>query len=144
MSFAGGMQRGQEKDESKSVMDRVDTFSKDCNKAVERLLSEWKQCKDQLAAHFRNRDSEGAEPLMQRAILLFEQFLFLTNGLNQDMHSIKDCKIKPVNTEERLDFIVSRPKLFHSYKQLAELFAEQEKQFAKQVILNKSKNKRPD
>lgn len=144
MSFAGDMQRGQEKDESKSVMDRIDTFLKDRDVAVERLLSEWNQCKDKLAAHFRNRDSDGAEPLMRRAILLFEEFLFLSNGLNQEMYSIKDCKIKPVNAEERLVFIVSRPKLFHSYKQLAELFAEQEKQFAKQVILNRSKNKRPD
>ncbi|MBT2639068.1 YpoC family protein [Bacillus sp. ISL-39] len=125
-------------------MDRIDTFSQDRDMAVERLLSEWNQCKDKLAAHFRNRESDLAEPLMKRAILLFEQFLILSNSLNQDMHSIKDCKIKPVNAEERLDFIVSRPKLFHSYKQLAELFVEQEKQFAKQAILNKSKNKRPD
>ncbi|MBT2662323.1 YpoC family protein [Bacillus sp. ISL-45] len=125
-------------------MDRIDTFSQDRDMAVERLLSEWNQCKAKLAAHFRNRESDLAEPLMQRAILLFEQFLILSNSLNQDVHSIKDCKIKPVNAKERLDFIVARPKLFHSYKQLAELFAEQEKQFAKQAILNKSKNKRPD
>ena len=81
---------------------------------------------------------------MERAIDLFEQFLIKSNNLNPDLYCIKDCKIKPVNVEERLGFIVSRPKLFHSYKQLAELFAEQEKQFAKQTVLNRTKNKRPD
>ena len=118
-------------------MDRTDSFSQDRDQAVGKVLSEWMQYKDELATHFRNRESEKALPLMENAICLFEQFLFLSNNLNQDLYCIKDCKIKPVNVEERLSFIVSRPKLFHSYKQLAELFAEQEKQFAKQAVLNK-------
>ncbi|MBS8264654.1 hypothetical protein DYI25_09420 [Mesobacillus boroniphilus] len=125
-------------------MDRIDSFSQDRDQAVERVLGEWKQCKENLATHFKNRNSEKALPLMERGIDLFEQFLFLSNSLNDDLYAIKDCKIKPVNVEERLDFIVSRPKLFHSYKQLAELFAEQEKQFAKQAVLYGAKNKRPD
>ncbi|MFT9600598.1 YpoC family protein [Mesobacillus sp.] len=125
-------------------MERTDSSSQDFVQAVEMVLSEWVQCKVELDIHFKNRDSDRALPLMKSAIDLFEQFLFLSNSLNQDLYSINDCKIKPVNVEERLDFIVSRPKLFHSYKQLAELFAEQEKQFAKQAALNRAKNKRPD
>lgn len=124
-------------------MEKIDAFSLDHEIAVGKLLEEWNQCKEQLASYFNNRDSERAEPLMKRAILLFGQFLFLTNSLGQEKCSIKNCKIKPVNVEERLDFILSKPKLFHSYKQLAELFAEQEKQFAKQTVLNKTKSKRP-
>jgi hypothetical protein len=138
------MQRGQEKDEGKSVMEELETFSLDHEVAAGKLLEEWNQCKEQLAFLFKNRDSERAGPLMKRAILLFEQFLFLSNSLDKEKYSITNCKIKPVNVEERLDFILSRPKLFHSYKQLAELFAEQEKQFAKQIVLNKTKSKRPE
>ncbi|GAM12602.1 YpoC family protein [Mesobacillus selenatarsenatis] len=125
-------------------MERTDISFQDYVQAVERVLSEWGQCKDELDIHFKNRDSDRALPLMKRAIELFEQFLIISNSLSPDKYCVKDCKIKPVNVEERLDFIVSRPKLFHSYKQLAELFAEQEKQFAKQVALNRAKNKRPD
>jgi hypothetical protein len=125
-------------------MDRIDISSQDHVQAVERVLSEWGKCKEKLQIHFKNRDSQKALPLMERAIDLFEQFLIKSNNLNPDLYCIKDCKIKPVNVEERLGFIVSRPKLFHSYKQLAELFAEQEKQFAKQTVLNRTKNKRPD
>ncbi|MGV2938476.1 YpoC family protein [Mesobacillus sp. LC4] len=125
-------------------MEELDTLSVDHEIAVGELLNEWNQCKELLDSHFKNRDSKSAEPLMRTAISLFEQFLFLSNSLAQETCTIKDCKIKPVNVEERLDFILSRPKLFHSYKQLAELFAEQEKQFAKQTVLNKTKSKRPE
>lgn len=125
-------------------MERTDISSQDFVQAVERVLSEWRHSKDELDIHFQNRDSDKALPFMKRAIDLFEQFLISSNSLSPDKYCIKDCKIKPVNVEERLDFIVSRPTLFHSYKQLAELFNEQEKLFAKQTILNRSKNKRPD
>lgn len=125
-------------------MDKIDISSQGHVQAVERVLSDWGECKEKLQVHFKNRDSQKALPLMERAIDLFEQFLIKSNSLNPDLYCIKDCEIKPVNVEERLDFIVSRPKLFHSYKQLAELFAEQEKQFAKHTVLNRTKNKRPD
>lgn len=125
-------------------MERTDDSSQDYVQAVEKILSEWSQCKENLDAHFKNRDSVKILPLMERAIYLFEQFLFLSNSLKPDIYSIKECEIKPMNVEERLDFVVSRPELYHSYKQLAELFGEQEKQFAKQSALNRAKNKRPD
>ncbi|MBT2694193.1 YpoC family protein [Bacillus sp. ISL-55] len=125
-------------------MERTDISFQDNLQAVATVLSEWGQCKNELDDYFKNRDSDRALPLMKRAIELFEQFLIRSNNLSPDKYCIKDCKIKPVNVEERLGFIVSRPKLFHSYKQLVELFAEQEKQVAKQAALNRAKNKRPD
>ncbi|WP_102263376.1 YpoC family protein [Mesobacillus jeotgali] len=124
-------------------MERTESSFHDNVQVVTTILGEWEQCKNELDNHFRNRDSDKALPLMKRALELFEQFLVSSNSLSPDKYWIKDCKIKPVNVEERLDFIISRPKLFHSYKQLAELFAEQEKQFAKQTILFRTK-KRPD
>ena len=46
-------------------------------------------------------------------------------------------EMKPVNLEERLGFIISRPTLFHSYRQLTELMVEQEKLYAKKNIVKK-------
>ncbi|WP_079509521.1 YpoC family protein [Mesobacillus jeotgali] len=111
---------------------------------MEKILSEWNRYNSELAHYFSNRDSTSALPVMKKAIALFKDFLFITNGLNEEFHSLGDCTIKPVNVAERLAFISSRPGLFHSYKQLAELFAEQEKQYARQTALNTAKNKRPE
>jgi malonyl CoA-acyl carrier protein transacylase len=125
-------------------MERLDISFPDNVQAVEMVLREWGHCKVELDIHFKKRDSDSALPLMKRAVKLFEQFLIISNSLSPDMYCIKSCEIKPVNAEERLDFIVARPKLFHSYKQLAELFAEQEKLFAKQTILNRTKKQTSD
>jgi hypothetical protein len=111
---------------------------------MEKILSQWNQYHSELAHYFSNRDSVSARPVMYKAIALFKDFLFTTNGLNKESHSLVDCKIKPVNVVERLEFISSKPGLFHSYKQLAELFAEQEKQYARQTALKAAKNKRPE
>ncbi|MBT2677749.1 hypothetical protein J7E38_01975 [Bacillus sp. ISL-35] len=111
---------------------------------MEKFLNEWNHYNTELRHHFSNRDRDRILPVMKKAIALFKQFLFATNGLNQDVHSVEDCKLKPVNVRERLEFVSSRPGLFQSYKQLAELFAEQEKQYARKTALNHAKNKRPD
>lgn len=125
-------------------MDRHNYLSHENDQAVERILGEWSQCNSELAIHFKSRESDKTLPVMKKAIDLFNQLLAVSNGLNQTAFSIKDCKIKPVNVDERLDFIGFRPQLFHSYKQLAELFAEQEKQYVKHAVLNRAKKKRPD
>ncbi|MCM3122162.1 MULTISPECIES: YpoC family protein [unclassified Mesobacillus] len=111
---------------------------------MEKILSDWNHYNSELRHHFTNRDRDQALPIMNKAIELFKQFLFATNGMNQELHSIEECKLKPVNVLERLEFVTSRPGLFQSYKQLAELFAEQEKQYARKTALNHAKNKRPD
>lgn len=112
--------------------------------AVEDTLRQWSIYKLELSEHFKDRNSEKALPIMEKALELFGKFLFLSNSLDPDSHTIEDCSIKPVNVKERLDFIASRPKLFHSYIQLAELFAEQQKQYASKIALIKATNKRPD
>ncbi|CAM4057618.1 YpoC family protein [Mesobacillus thioparans] len=111
---------------------------------MEKILSEWNQYNKELSLHFTNRDRDRALPVMRNAIELFKQFLFESNGLDQDSNRIEDCKLKPVNVRERLEFVSSMPALFQSYKQLAELFAEQEKQYARKAALIQVKNKRPD
>jgi hypothetical protein len=112
---------------------------------VDRILLQWQQDKIELEEYFKYRDSKKALPVMEKTIKLFREFLYASNGLITSVsNNIDDCIIKPVNVQERLKFIVSRPRLYHSYVQLGELFAEQEKQYARKVALNKAKKKRPD
>lgn len=108
------------------------------------LNQQWNLLQVTLEARFRNRESKQAVPVMEQAIELFIQYIYMTNGIDSSKSKFwAECDLKPVNLEERLQFIISRPGLFHSYKQLTELFTEQEKQYAKYVALSNLK-KRPD
>jgi len=105
------------------------------------LITEWKSIQSGLDRLFRARDQENAKEWMERGITLFMQFLYLTN--HQDFSPIEQIRMdeflyKPVNVEERINFIKSKPGLYHSYRQLAELMVEQEKQFVKSNIIKKS------
>jgi hypothetical protein len=111
---------------------------------ITNLIQQWNLLQVTLEARFRNRESKQAVPVMEQAIELFIQYIYMTNEIGSSKSKFwAECDLKPVNLEERLQFIISRPGLFHSYKQLTELFTEQEKQYAKYVALSNLK-KRPD
>lgn len=107
------------------------------------ILQRWQQSKHELEGYFKNREGEKALPVMKDSIQLFHEYLYISNG-KKDKGNVNAYLVKPVNVQERLNFIESKPRLFHSYVQLAELFAEQEKLVAKNLALYKIKNKRPD
>lgn len=104
------------------------------------LLVNWGEIRAELEKLYRNRDQKSTLQLMKKGIGYFLQFLNWSN--DRQVHSkepipFKLLEIKPVNLEERLTYILSRPNLFHSYRQLSELFTEQEKLFAKKNIVKK-------
>lgn len=104
------------------------------------LLSKWDGVKSELEIHYRNRDQQSALQLMKKGIVYFIQFLYCSNDRQVNSKEpilLNQLEIKPVNFEERLTYILSRPSLFHSYRQLSELFTEQEKLFAKKNIVKK-------
>ncbi|MGA9228421.1 MAG: YpoC family protein [Mesobacillus sp.] len=107
------------------------------------IIQRWKQSKLALEGFFKNREGEKVLPIMKDSIELFYEYLSISNG-KKVYGKINDYHVKPVNVQERLNFIETKPRLYHSYVQLAELFSEQEKLFAKNKALNKIKNKRPD
>ena len=107
------------------------------------IIQRWKQSKLALEVYFKNREREKVLPIMKDSIELFHEYLFISNGKKVN-EKINDCLLKPVNLQERISFIEANPGLFHSYVQLAELYSEQEKLFAKYRAINKIKNKRPD
>jgi hypothetical protein len=110
---------------------------------ISNLLKEWENSKDPLEVLFRKRDYTNAKVLMEKGIILFIQFLSWSNelpvSLDEPFNS-NQFEFKPVNVEERLAFIMSRPNLYHSYRQLSELMIEQEKLFMKKSIQKKRLN----
>ncbi|MEH7093432.1 YpoC family protein [Neobacillus vireti] len=109
--------------------------------AAAAILAEWGIIQSQLVPKFRARDQKDTKEWMEKGINLFLEFLYLTNHetfLSSNEISYDQFLYKPVNLEERIDFINSRPGLYHSYRQLSELMLEQEKQFVKSNIIKKS------
>ncbi|MEH7272607.1 YpoC family protein [Neobacillus vireti] len=104
------------------------------------LLAEWDRLRDELEILYRNRDQKNTLQGMKKGISLFIQLLYLTNDRQvkvTELEPIDFIEIKPVNLDERLGFIIGRPKLFHSYRQLSELFIEQNKLYVKNNIVKK-------
>jgi hypothetical protein len=110
---------------------------------VSSLLNEWGRIKAQLEKLFLNRDQKNVSDMMKKGIELFVQFLFWSNdksGSQIEPIPFQRFDFKPVNMEERLGFIISRPNLYHSYRQLSELMVEQEKLYAKRSLIKKASN----
>ncbi|WP_052353770.1 YpoC family protein [Neobacillus jeddahensis] len=108
---------------------------------VENILREWEGIKAQIEPLFRERDHNNVKEWMEKGISIFKQFLCFTNEetpSQSEQIPYHQFHFKPVNIEERLSFIISRPNLYHSYRQLSELMVEQQKQFVKSTIIKKS------
>ncbi|MEH7108578.1 YpoC family protein [Bacillus sp. JJ1764] len=108
---------------------------------ISSILKEWEGIQPSIEKSFRERNQIEAKKLMDKGIQLFIEFLMVANNQPySDQFSIPYQKLewKPVNLEERLKFIMSRPNLHHSYRQLSELVTEQKKQLAKKNIQRKT------
>ncbi|MDQ0197544.1 YpoC family protein [Neobacillus ginsengisoli] len=111
------------------------------NEAISQIIEEWLKVKVVLEELYRNRDQINTLVSMKKGIELFLQFVFWTNEkqvILQEPIPWNHIEYKPVNIEERFEFIMSRPNLFHSFRQLSELMVEQEKQYMKKNIMKKA------
>ncbi|XJZ26013.1 YpoC family protein [Bacillota bacterium Lsc_1132] len=112
------------------------------DKKIENLLLEWQKIKVRLEEQHRNRNQEEICDLMKKGIALFHQFLLWTNEYMDDVQKptplFSDLEFKPVNLAERIEFISSRPRLFHSFIQLSELMGEHEKIYQKKQAMKKA------
>lgn len=104
------------------------------------ILEKWRRIQVELEQVFKARQSTLAETGIKKATDLLKQFILLTNQTER----MEACIVKPINAEERIDFILSKPMLYHSFIQLSQLFDEQEKLHAKNRMILEIKNKRPD
>jgi hypothetical protein len=108
--------------------------------SISLLLTEWNTIKAELEILYRNRDQKNTLHGMKKGIGLFLRFLYWSNDSHVKVKELKpldSLEIIPVNLDERLGFIINRPNLFHSYRQLSELMMEQEKLYAKTNIVKK-------
>ncbi|MEW9500177.1 YpoC family protein [Jeotgalibacillus marinus] len=110
---------------------------------LEILLNEWNLLKEELQPLFEVRSKE-AEPLMVKGLSLFYMMIYWSNGRAVDLNnwetSIKELQVSFVNPVERLSFIINRPSMYFSYRQLDEIFTELHKAIAKnQMIKNRKR-----
>lgn len=118
----------------------LEGLNENVDQAISNLLSDWERIKVELETLYRNRDQKSTLQEMKKGIGLFIQFLYWSNDRqinSKEPISINQLVITPVNLDERLAYILSRPNLFHSYRQLSELMTEQAKQYAKKNIVKK-------
>jgi hypothetical protein len=118
----------------------LEGLNENVDQAISNLLSDWERIKVELEGLYRNRDQKSTLQGMKKGIGLFIQFLYWSNDRqinSKEPSSINQLVITPVNLDERLAYILSRPNLFHSYRQLSELMTEQAKQYAKKNIVKK-------
>lgn len=110
------------------------------HKYIPKLLEQWQTTEPIIMKHFQVRDRARALLPMKQMIKLFIAFLFWTNTqpvprLKNIINFIHELKIKPVNVEERISYILSAPNHHHAFTQLKQLFSEQQKKYAVSKII---------
>lgn len=111
--------------------------------SVKELLEQWYKLRERLEQVFSKREKDQALGLMKVGVGFFIEFLYWGNGFPSVLApsiSYHDLLIKPVNMEERLQFILTRPTLYHSFIQLSELMTEQQKLFYKNLAMKNRTN----
>ncbi len=106
------------------------------------ILMSWKAKESFLNSLHDKRDRKAAKGEMIPAIAWYLQMQFWMNGqpvrsVNDWKRDVQSLKWKPMNVDERLDFIIKKPELFHSFIQLQQLFTECTKLFYKSKALQK-------
>jgi hypothetical protein len=110
---------------------------------IKEAEEDWHEIKGKLIDAFTLRSGDEIDSLMRKAIACFLMYLSWTNGKPANPATweseLVKMEVKPVNAEERMAFVLKQPSLFHSYKQLDQLFSEQMKHYAGQQAIQKSK-----
>lgn len=116
------------------------------DKVIKELMTDWEKIKAALMKEHRSRNREKVIVLMEIGVKLFNQFLLKSNENDKNETTaiiFSELEAKPVNVAERLEFITSRPELYHSFIQLSELMGEQEKLYFKKRAMKKASRNNP-
>jgi hypothetical protein len=108
---------------------------------LEELYLFWKEQELILANFFKNRDKRQSKEGMRIAIAAFIDFLFWSNhfqvkSLCMITEQIDNLRYKPINCQERLQYIVSNSNQYQSFIQLQQLFTEVYKGYKKELVRN--------
>jgi len=107
------------------------------------LFNVWKQLMLKAKEGFMKRDkSDLQKKSLLKCLSLYIVCLHWMNkrsvqAIKVNAMSINTMLLKPVNCEERLQFIIDNPYQYHAFVQLEQLLAELEKSFYKALAMNK-------
>ncbi|MDT8859969.1 hypothetical protein N0O92_06965 [Alkalihalobacillus sp. MEB130] len=118
----------------------------DKHSILPQLFEWWKKEQEILECFYKQRQSSEAKEIMVVMIAVFIDALFWLNGrqvrridcLGDD---VKSLLYKPVNCEERLEFILNAPIKYPSFVQLKSMYQELNKKYAKVKVLEQHKSR---
>lgn len=97
---------------------------------VDVWFAQWEELQREIHAAHDKRDGT-AQPLMEKGIALFEQFLLDVSDTTEQLDLQQTYEVLPINGAERLQFIKMRPGQYACYRQLDELYKETKKRCAR-------------
>lgn len=114
----------------------------DKKETVPVLFSLWQRIEPQLAACYSERKPQAAEQQMIAMSALYINCLWWSHGrrlisLQHIEETSETLSFTPANIGERLHYVLSDLPRFHAFLQLKALFEEQQKIFAKMLVLEK-------
>ncbi|WP_223702005.1 YpoC family protein [Sutcliffiella deserti] len=118
---------------------------KDKLRSVPMLFLAWKEYEASLVILHKSRERHQVKKHMTQVIAIFIQSLFWMNGqpvseLAKWQKDVKALRLKPINLEERLDFVMSQPEKYPAFIQIQQLINEIQKLFYKmQAVENLKK-----
>lgn len=96
---------------------------------VDAWFSQWESLREQIHVAHEARNGE-AKPLMEQGIENFIQYVIKVSD-ELEFKANAEYEVLPVNAQERLDFIQSKPGQYACYRQLDELYKETKKRCAR-------------
>ncbi|WP_102345811.1 YpoC family protein [Bacillus sp. Marseille-P3661] len=108
------------------------------------IFQKWLSEKDLIAAFFRNRDKANASQPMIQHIANMIDIIYWINGrpitsLDNITVELQELSIKPINCQERIEFLLDNPVHYHAFIQLSELYVEIRKQYEKVLLKMRTK-----
>jgi len=106
---------------------------------MKEMFLQWKEESELLTGYFRIRNRKAALEPMLRGLA---NFISITTWLNNKIltnvfdliSELDSLTIKPINLNERINFVIKQPDHYHSFIQLSGLYTELEKLYYKQKI----------
>lgn len=121
------------------LVNKSTNLPNESDEIIKQMIIEWKEESDHISNYFKQRNRKLACGPMIRGLANFISILTWINGkmllnLNNLLLELDKLKVKPINLDERISFVLNQPDHYHSFIQLAGLYTEIEKLYYKQKI----------
>ncbi|WP_129688733.1 YpoC family protein [Gottfriedia acidiceleris] len=121
------------------LVNKSSSIPNESDEIIKEMINEWKEESGHISTYFKQRNRKLACEPMIRGLANFISILTWINGqmllnLNNLLFELDKLKIKPINLDERISFVLNQPDHYHSFIQLSGLYTELEKLYYKQKI----------